>query len=241
MRADLPPGVVLRRSARALRCALRLDAAAGCVALVLPARTPMEAGARFAWSRAAWVARVLSALPPPVPFADGATLPVAGRAVRISVEPGAGGSGVAIDGGVLRVRLAAGAADPAPAVARFLRAEARRALGALLAEKAAALGAPTPALSVRDTRSRWGSCAPGPGARVTLSWRLVLAPPAAADYVVAHEAAHLVHAGHTRAFWALCRDLSADYAAGRAWMRDHGPGLLRYGAAVTPPPARGGR
>jgi predicted metal-dependent hydrolase len=224
----LPPGVVVRPSARARRVALRLDAAAGCVALVVPRRMPLRAAREFAWSRADWVARALASLPARVPFAHGAVLPLAGQDARIEATPGTGGSRVALDGGVLRVRLAAGARDPGPPVERFLRRHARAVLGPLLREKAAASGRAPPVLAVRDMRSRWGSCCARAG-RVSLSWRLVLAPPAAADYVVAHEAAHLTHPDHSAAFWALCEALSEDYAVGKAWMRDHGGGLVRYG------------
>ncbi|MEJ0067326.1 MAG: M48 family metallopeptidase [Caulobacteraceae bacterium] len=56
-----------------------------------------------------------------------------------------------------------------------------------------------------DARTRWGSCtpaAPGHPAGIRLSWRLALAPPAVADYVAAHECAHLLHPHHGPAFWA---------------------------------------
>lgn len=245
MKLPLPPGVVVRPSARARRVALRLDPAAGCITLVLPRRMRMEAARDFAWSRAPWIAKALATLPERVPFADGAVLPIAARDARIAVELGAGASRVTLKGDTLHVRLAAGATDPGPPVERFLRRHARAVLAPLLEDKARAVGHAPPALSIRDTRSRWGSCAPpapshpckggvrggsaAPG-RVSLSWRLVLAPPAAADYVVAHEAAHLTHPNHSAAFWALCEALSADHATGRTWMHEHGHSLLRFGA-----------
>ena len=55
------------------------------------------------------------------------------------------------------------------------------------------------------------------------------APPEVLDYVVAHEAAHLVHMNHGPRFWALCAQLSPHTAAAKHWLAAHGGRLLRYG------------
>ncbi len=127
-------------------------------------------------------------------------------------------------------------AAPAPVevldalAARDLRREAR----SLFAERAAVhcvrLGAPLPRLSITDTKSRWGSCTParpGRSAGIRLSWRLMLAPPEVADYVVAHECAHLIEANHGPRFWGLVRELVGDAKPHRAWLRTHGSALHR--------------
>ncbi len=82
-------------------------------------------------------------------------------------------------------------------------------------------------ISVRDQKTRWGSCSPA--GDVAFSWRLVLAPPAVLDYVVAHEIAHLVHAHHGPRFWNLVRKLAAEVDEPRAWLGRHGGQLVRYG------------
>lgn len=87
--------------------------------------------------------------------------------------------------------------------------------------------ASTPALKIKDMKSRWGSCATS--GEISLSWRLVFAPMAAIDYVIAHEVAHLVHHNHSAAFWALCRELSVDFDEGSRWMKRHGSELMVYG------------
>ncbi|MEK7245157.1 MAG: M48 family metallopeptidase, partial [Pseudomonadota bacterium] len=75
----------------------------------------------------------------------------------------------------------------------------------------------------------WGSCS----ARgdVSLCWRLVLAPTVVADYVCAHEVAHLKIRGHGARFWRLVAELAEDMDAAHAWLARHGEGLQRYGAA----------
>ena len=89
------------------------------------------------------------------------------------------------------------------------------------------LGRAPSAIAVRDTRSRWGSCS-SKGA-LSFSWRLVLAPPAVLDYVVAHEMAHLVVRGHGPDFWKTVTLLGGDVADARTWLRRHGRDLFRYG------------
>jgi predicted metal-dependent hydrolase len=110
-------------------------------------------------------------------------------------------------------------------VGDFLRAEAGRRLAVLARDKALLAGVAVRRVSVRDTRSRWGSCSPK-GA-LMFCWRLLMAPPLVQDYVVAHEVAHLRHLNHGTAFWALADQLSPHRAAAEAWLAQEGPRLLR--------------
>jgi predicted metal-dependent hydrolase len=82
-------------------------------------------------------------------------------------------------------------------------------------------------VSVRDTRSRWGSCS-GRG-NLSFSWRLIFAPEAVVDYVVAHEVAHLVEMNHGPRFWRLVERLMPDGRAPRAWLDRHRSQLFAYG------------
>jgi predicted metal-dependent hydrolase len=110
----------------------------------------------------------------------------------------------------------------------FLKAEAKREIGTRARAKAARLGRPVAAVTVRDTRSRWGSCS-GAG-RLAFSWRLIMAPEYVLDYVVAHEVAHLREMNHGPRFWKLCAQLTeSDPKAARAWLKRHGGALHAYG------------
>ncbi|MCA6255647.1 MAG: M48 family metallopeptidase, partial [Phenylobacterium sp.] len=96
------------------------------------------------------------------------------------------------------------------------------------------LGAPLPTVTVTDTRTRWGSCTPGRAGAppsVRYVWRLALAPMPVADYVAAHECAHILEPHHGPAFWALVRDLVGDPSPHREWLRREGPRLHALGAA----------
>ena len=70
---------------------------------------------------------------------------------------------------------------------------------------------------MRDTRSRWGSCASN--GRLSFSWRLILAPPEILDYVAAHEVAHLQEMNHSAAFWALCERLCPATEEAKRWLK----------------------
>ena len=112
-------------------------------------------------------------------------------------------------------------------VADFLRAEARRSITDLVAQKAALARAEPGRITLKDTSSRWGSCAAN--RNLAFSWRLVMAPLFVQDYVTAHEVAHLRHMNHGPRFWALVRDITPYTVEAMSWLRTEGMGLLRVG------------
>ena len=111
----------------------------------------------------------------------------------------------------------------------FLTALARERLGAASDRYAAEIGRKVTRVSLRDTRSRWGSCAPD--GRLSFCWRLVLAPPLVVDYVVAHEVAHLCHLDHGPRFWQVVERLTPHRGEAQLWLRSNGARLLRAGSA----------
>ena len=222
----LPGGtarVEWRRSARARRVSLRIDPRGGAVVVTLPPRAARTAGVALLMNHADWVSARLAALPGPVPFADGAMVPLHGADHLIRHVPGL--RGVGIDAG--EVRVGGEAEFLARRVADFFRAEARHRFGDLVRRKAAVAGVVPRRVAVKDTKSRWGSCAANRD--LGFSWRLVMAPPHVQDYVAAHEVAHLRHMNHGPRFWALVAVLTPHSEPAMAWLRLHGPRLLRIG------------
>lgn len=216
--------VALRRNARARRLSLRLDPASGEVVVVAPLRVSAQVIADFVNRHAEWVRRRRAAMPVRTPFQPGAEIPILGVPHRIMHDP-AVGRGVRCAGGELRI---GGPVEHLGArLAAWLRVEARRQL--LLRSRAAALklGVTVAAVTVRDTRSRWGSCASS--GRLSYSWRLLLAPESVLDYVVAHEVAHLVEMNHSDRFWAVVDRLHPDADRCRAWLKAKGQDLHLYG------------
>jgi len=219
-----PAKVEWRRSARARRISLRIDPRGGAVVVTLPLRAGRRAGMALLMDHADWVVQRLAALPGAVAFADGAMVPLDGSPHRIRHVALARGGAWLADGEI----LVAGEPEFLPRrVADFLRAEARRRLSALVGAKAAEAGLKPKRVTVKDTRSRWGSCSAD--GTLSFSWRLVMAPPFVQDYVAAHELAHLRHMNHGPRFWALVGQLTRHKAAAIAWLTGQGAGLLRVG------------
>jgi hypothetical protein len=222
---DLGAPLAIRVSPRARRLLLRVDAAARRVDLVLPRGVPAEHGLKFLAAQRGWIASRLEALPPTVPFVEGAVVPVFGVPHRIRRESDPAVAPVAILDAEIRVR--GEAAHIARRVRDHLIGLARQELGRRARLCAAGIGKPVLRVAVRDTRSRWGSCS-AKGA-LSFSWRLVLAPEAVIDYVVAHEVAHLVEMNHGPRFWRLVQSLVPDIAPQRAWLKRNRNRLFAYG------------
>ena len=219
-----PATVQWRRSARARRITLRIDARHGEVVVTLPMRAARAAGVTLLRQNAEWVSTHLAALPEVAPFADGSVVTIDGAACVI--RHGLGGRGGAwLADGVLHV--SGDAAFLARRVGDFLRAEARRRFSAAAMAKAAGAGLVVRRVVVKDTRTRWGSCS-ADGA-LMFCWRLLMAPGYVQDYVVGHEVAHLRHMNHAPAFWALADALSPHRVAASAWLAVEGVRLLRTG------------
>ncbi len=96
---------------------------------------------------------------------------------------------------------------------------------------AAQINRPFRRLTVRDTSSRWGSCSWQ--GDLSFSWRLILTPEPVIDYMVAHEVSHLAHMNHSSRFWRQVEELAGDVEEAKAWLREHGAGLHRYGAPLV--------
>lgn len=224
----LPCPIRWRRSRRARRVSLRIDARAGEVVVTLPPRAARRAGVALLVAHAAWVRERLAALAPPIRLEEGAELPLGGL---VHVVRRAGPEAASATAPVWLMPGAIVVAGPAEAVpgrlATFLKVEAGRRIRTLVAGHAAALGLRPRAVRLKDTRSRWGSCAPD--GTLAFSWRLVMAPDWVLDYVVAHEVAHLRELNHSDRFWGHVAQLTPHRDAAVAWLKAHGPGLLRVG------------
>lgn len=213
-----PIEVELRRSARAKRLSLRVSRLDGRVTLTIPQRGSEREALGFLNERETWLRGHVSSVAPIAQVSVSGTVLIGG--VEVPIVRGAGRR-AALKDGVLYV-------SEGPIGARvqaFLKLRARDQLAAASDDYAKALGKSYARLSLRDTRSRWGSCS----SRGTLmySWRLVMAPPEVLNYVAAHECAHLVEMNHSAAFWNVVAGLMPDYETPRIWLRQNGDQLHR--------------
>lgn len=198
------------------------------VRLTVPPRASARQVDDFLRAQAGWVAEQRARLgPPPAPLAAGDRLALLDGALELAVAPAGGRGSARRDGGRLVARPGS-AGDLDEVVERWYRREAGRLLGARSRALAARLGASVAAVTIRDPRSRWGSCATS--GRLSYSWRLLLTPEVVLDYVVAHEVCHLLRPDHSAAYWSLLGEVAPGYGDPRAWLRDHGE-RLRLGPA----------
>ena len=209
----------VRRSDRARRVRVTVHPE-GEVEVVLPRRArEREAAAAVAELRP-WIERRLAetmALRERI-AQRGANVPLLGEELALVVEPGRTrahrrGTTLLVPDG-----------DARPAIERWYRRTARAEIGPRLDEAVAALGARYTKLTIREQRTRWGSCSTT-GA-MSFNWRLLLGPEDVLDYVVWHEACHLVVMDHSRRFWSLLARHRPGYRAPQRWLRANGSALV---------------
>ena len=160
-----------------------------------PMRAPWRDIEGFVREKERWILAKLdewSVAPKPLRLrgVSGERLPLFGELVELQLRKGP----VTLTGNQLGF-------DTMPNLVRWLKAAALKALTPRAAHYAALLGQPAPRVALSSARTQWGVCTEGGAIR--LSWRLVHIDPALADYVVAHETAHLVELNHSRRFWTL--------------------------------------
>lgn len=199
------------------------------IELVVPARGSEQAALAFARERGEWILRRLADHRPPVAFAAGIVIPYLGTAHLVRHLPEARGTVQRIVGAAPEIEVA-GAIEHLPRrLTDWLKAAARAAIEPLAHAKAQRIGKKIARVSIRDMRTRWGSCTRS-GA-LSFSWRIVMAPTGAIDWLVAHEVAHLAEMNHGERFWEIARSLGdGDFEHWRNWLRAEGEALLRYGA-----------
>lgn len=110
---------------------------------------------------------------------------------------------------------------------KWLKCAALEALRPRAAHFAALVGRPAPRLALSNARTQWGVCTEDGAIR--LSWRLVHIEPALADYVIAHETAHLVHLDHSKRFWSLVARLYPGWREARERLELAGAALPVFG------------
>lgn len=222
---DLPLPVEIRGIRGARRLRLRLDERRRLLKLTGPLRMNRSKALAWAAEQSAWVRAQIAGIPPGEPFVPGALIPIEGADVRLEwaerepraprLEHGRLVCGGPLEGFDRRIEL-------------FLKRRALQTLSRETAEIAGNAGVKLRSVAVGDAQTRWGSCSSE--GRIRYSWRLILAPPEARLYVVAHEVAHLVHLDHGPEFRALEKRLfGRDVRAARALLRGCGQRLKRIG------------
>ena len=211
----------VRRSDRARRVRVLVDPHRG-VEVVLPRRSPASAAPAAVAELRPWIEARLAAgqAARDAVAARGASVPYLGRVLALRPQPGR--TRVHRRGDELLVP-----ADPllaAAALERWYRRVARDEIASRLDRAVVALGCSYETLTIRNQRTRWGSCSSS--GSMSFNWRLLLAPEEVLDYVVWHEACHLRVMDHSPRFWALVRRHCPECDEHRRWLRAKGSTLV---------------
>ena len=161
---------------------------------------------------------------PETHYFDGALLPFGNGSLRLRLDtdPAAKNYTVTLhDRGGEEELLLRGASLPADTckmlVSRWGRRYAAEVFRERLDEFAEALGVSYNTLTIKETKTRWGSCSAL--GNINLHWKLLMVPPRLQDYVIVHELCHRIELNHSAAFWAHVESVLPDYRERRAELR----------------------
>lgn len=210
-----PIALFIHRSRRAKKFSLRISNADGKVSLTVPGRSSLRDALDFAQRQVGWLQKNLAARLPGMTPEFGGSFPFGGRDLRLvqSTE-----RHIRIQDDALL--MPGTQAQLGGRLRGFCKVQAREQLVAASQKYADLLGVNFCRITLRDTRSRWGSCTEA--GNLMYSWRLIMAPPLVLDYVAAHEVAHLKELNHSVAYWQQVRRICPDFQDHRGWLRKHG-------------------
>ena len=152
-----------------------------------------------------------------------------GRHYRLKVQEGHQ-VGVSLSGGYLKATIRPTEQDEHKTlkIQQYLQNWYRNKAQERLKEKteryAKQIGVSPAAVSVRNFKSRWGSC--DKKGQVVFNWNIIKAPHSVVDYVVVHELCHLIHPNHSKEFWQVVGRFDSNYLEHRQWLKIKGAGLL---------------
>jgi predicted metal-dependent hydrolase len=223
--------------ARRRTIAIRIDAAG--LAVGAPLRAPWSEVERFLRAKENWIVAKLdewanAPAPRVLRGVEGEALPLHGEPLKLTLRDAPRAVQVA-DGRII-VSMRISLREPQrrarvlALIQRWLKQRALDTLAPRVEHYATQLGLPAPRVMLSNARRQWGVCVRRSGVGlIRLNWRLVQLAPALADYVVAHEAAHLVEMNHSRRFWAVVESLYPDWRAARRRLETAGAALPIFG------------
>lgn len=216
--------MIFRRHAQARRLVLRLNMEATAVTVTVPHGVSRLKAVDFAERSKDWIAQRLALRGQNIPLRPGSRIPLHGvdhDILHVATTRGR----VSVDPAALVIHVAGDLPHVSRRLLDWLKKSARDELTAAARRYAALMDVSFRRISVRDQRSRWGSCSAS--GDLSFSWRLILTPPYVLDYVAAHEVAHLRHMDHSSKFWRLVLTHCPDAARAKRWLKSHGQEVHR--------------
>ena len=214
--------IKVRKSALAKRLTLRIDEKQRCPVLTLPKRCSQKQAISFLEANRDWITNMLARLPKKSGFTNGESISFFGESFIIEQNPTY--KGAFFENGVLK--LGGQEEFLHRRVVDFLKKQTLQRLSEMSLTKAKEINCHLCSVSIKDTKSRWGSCSTK--ANINYNWRICLAPLDVIDYLVSHEVSHLLHPDHSTAFWQTVETLCPNYKDSRHWLKIKGKDLYKY-------------
>jgi predicted metal-dependent hydrolase len=218
--------LIVKPHQTARRMTLRMGKEPLTAVITIPKRVPRGEALAFAERSRPWIEKQLKSQEPKRHFAHGTVIPLWGENFTIVAEGQTRGV-VSVDEDAKTILVPGQPHHVARRLTDFLKAQAERELSEASSRYAAAMGLRFTRLTVRDQKSRWGSCSET-GA-LSYSWRLILAPRQVLDYVAAHEVAHLKEMNHGPRFWRLVLTHCPHARFAKQWLKANGRKVHSFG------------
>lgn len=213
--------LTIRQSRSATRLTLSIAPGGKALKLTVPTGLANREVEAFLDRHHGWLMTRLARFPRAPIIADGYPIHIRGVAHTIEQTGKLRGlTGATMIDGQAILKVSGEEAHLKRRIRDYLKQEARRDLEALVERHAATIERKVASVSMKDTKSRWGSCSQG--GNLSFSWRLVMAPPFVIDYLAAHEVAHLVEMNHGKNFWAICLTLCPEMDEAKKWLKRNG-------------------
>jgi len=204
------------------RLSLRIDHKKRIAVLSMPRWYGKKKAFEFINEHLDWIEKKLSELPKIKDFEDGEKIRLFGQEICICHDSNFGAPKL-----INNILYVGGDKDFLHRrVKDYIKREAKKEFlekSQILADK---LGKKLEGISIKDTKSRWGSCSTLK--HINYNWRIALAPLETIDYLMAHEVAHLLHPDHSPSFWRTVDNLNPNAYAGKKWLEQHGNELYLY-------------
>lgn len=219
----------VRESKRARRVRLKIDYNEG-LEVIIPAGFYIDDMDALLRRHEPWILKHLDKMENMLPqrqYVSGETIPYLGQDYTLQLIPNANKSRVTcrLHQKQIQIKLAQGLNDSEhtetikAALEAWYRKKAKAYIGQRAAELAATHGFIYKKITIRNQKTRWGSCSSL--GNLNFNWRLMMTPPAAIDYLIIHELCHLRELNHSKRFWNLVAALCPDYAYWRKWLKDN--------------------
>lgn len=223
IQAALNMDIKIIKSPKAKRLTLRIDAKERLPILTIPSRCSAKRAVEFVEMHRAWLEENLQKIPAVKHFENGEKISLMGKEYTINHCPQKR-CGVMIEED--NIVVSGSKEFLHRRICDFIKKKAQEQLLKKSQTLANKIGCRVNHVSIKDTKSRWGSCSSLEN--INYNWRICLAPKYVINYLVAHEVSHLLHQDHSREFWQCVKKLCPDAAKGRLWLKNYGKELYRY-------------